>query len=217
GRRGRWSWWGFLPARDPGHPRGGVRDSRVRAPPQELGGDEELRRARVSGDFIVREGAPAEKVIARLQEILRTECKLPVTLTFREAERKVFVARGKFKLTPLPNQREGVVQVFAVQLVPDSGAGGGGGDLGRVFQMLGGFIDRRIVSEVEGAPAGEFSWLFHQRSPSTQETRRQDTNPEAVLHNVAVQTGLEFKEETRKARVLFVERAPDQRERPKER
>ena len=43
----------------------------------------------------------AAKVAAKLQDTLQKDCKLDVKLTFREVEREVVVAAGKFKLKPL--------------------------------------------------------------------------------------------------------------------
>src|SRR5437667_199960 len=61
--------------------------------PQEIEGDAALRRKRVGGDFIVREGESPAKLAARLEVILRQECKLPMRVTFRDVERKVIVAK----------------------------------------------------------------------------------------------------------------------------
>jgi hypothetical protein len=69
------------------------------------------------------------------------------------------------------------------------------------------FIERRIVGEVEEMPKAQMTWYYHRRSPFTAEERQEDTDPETVLKHVSDQTGLTFKEATRKVRVLFVERA----------
>src|SRR5262245_701512 len=89
--------------------------------PQELDGDAELLKKQIRGDFIVREGAPAEKVVARLQEILQRECKLPVKLSFHEEERKVYVASGKYQPKPLEGRKNNEVDIYGRQLVKDSG------------------------------------------------------------------------------------------------
>jgi RNA polymerase sigma factor (sigma-70 family) len=47
-------------------------------------GDQELLLKAVEGDFVARSEVPFEKIVARLQEILRDECKLPVRLTLEK-------------------------------------------------------------------------------------------------------------------------------------
>jgi hypothetical protein len=59
-------------------------------------GDEDLLKARIAADFVVREGVPAEKIISGLETILRTEFQTPVKLSLREVERKVYVANGEY-------------------------------------------------------------------------------------------------------------------------
>jgi hypothetical protein len=50
------------------------------------------------------------------------------------------------------------------------------------------------------------SWRLHERSPSTEETRREDHDPVAVLRNISAQTNLQFSKERRTVRLLFVEK-----------
>jgi hypothetical protein len=173
---------------------------------QDIDGHGELLEEPITGDFIVREGAPAEKVVARLDEILRKECELPMKLTLREVERDVFVVKGRWKSTPLAGRKENEVELYSKQLVPNSGAGGGSGDLARFLKAAGSFMGRRLVSEVEAPPKGEVSWYNNLHSPFTEEQRLEDTDPELVLKHLTEQTGLTFKEERRKVRILFVER-----------
>jgi hypothetical protein len=175
--------------------------------PEEIEGDADLLKEPIKGDFIVREEVAAEKVVSRLEEILRKECRMPVKLAFREVERKVIVATGKYAFKPLKQGRENEVEIYGKQLVENSGAGGGGGTFPEFLSWVGMFIERRIVGELDEMPKLRMSWNYHRRSPSTAEERREDTDPEAVLKHVTEQTGLTFKEAKRKVRVLFVERA----------
>src|SRR5262249_5889225 len=140
--------------------------------PEEIEGEGKLLKEQVTGDFIVREDAPVEKVVSRLEEILRQERKLPVKLTFREVERKVIVARGPYRPNPLPGRQENQVDIYGKQLVENSGAGGGSGDFRDFLNWVGMFIQRRMVNEVEDAPQGNISWYYHRRSPFTEEMRK---------------------------------------------
>jgi hypothetical protein len=177
--------------------------------PQEIEGDEALLKEEINGDWVVREGTPAEKVVPRLEEILRHEGKLPVLLALRDVERKVIVLRGTYRPMPLPGHDKGDIQLYGKDLVPDSGAGGGSGTFPEFLAAAGSFMGRRLVSEVEGVPP-EVGWRYHKRNLFTEQEAKEDTDPDGVLKHIADQTGLTFKEETRKVRVLFVTRAPGQ-------
>lgn len=182
-------------------------------PAHEVEGHEETLKLLVTGDFVLREGADPVKVAAQLQHILQNECKVDVTLNFREVEREVIVARGKFKVAPLDPAKKNYVEVYAVELTPDY-AGGGGGPVPYFLRHLNAWVNQRfgdnitrIVNEAEFDPKEMVSWHFNMRSENGRATHFDaDAEPTAVLKNVAAQTGLTFKTEKRKVRVLFVER-----------
>jgi hypothetical protein len=67
------------------------------------------------------------------------------------------------------------------------------------------YVCALAMHQVENAPR-KLSWHDNFRSPFTKEAHEEDSNPEAVLKNLAAQTGLTFREETRRVRVLRVER-----------
>ena len=171
--------------------------------PQEIEGDQALLDKEIQGDFIVRKGLSAEKFVECLEPILRRECGLPVKLALREAERRVFVARGKYRFLPIAGH-SGLV-IYGKELFPYSGSGAGTDDFPKMLQTVGAAITRPIINEVQEAPKGKTSWEFNFRAVATAEQRDEDTEPTAVLGHLAEQTGLTFKEETRKVRVLFVE------------
>ena len=172
--------------------------------PQEIEGDEKLIRTQVEGDFVVRLGVAPQKLVSDLERILRTECDLPVRLSLREEERKVIVTSGQYEYSPVAGYK-GIV-IYGKALVPDSGAGGGSGDFDKFLQSVGSFIGRRLVSDLQDPPKNRLSWSYHRRSPFTAQMRKEDTDQTLVLKHLTEQTGLEFREETRKVRVLLVER-----------
>src|SRR6185436_19025761 len=110
-------------------------------------GDAELLNKVFRGDFIMRTGVPREKLLARLEEIMRTEVKMSVRFVFRDVERKVFVATGEYKYNPLDGRKDNEIDIYGPQLVKDSGAGGGSGNFDEFLGWVGMFIDRRVVSE----------------------------------------------------------------------
>lgn len=187
---------------------------------QQIEGPTELLRKPTTGDWVVRDGASADSLLEQLQQILQDELSLPVKLKLRIVERPVYVARGAYQLTPLPGrQAEGKliltdetlttdnIEIFGKQLVPNSGAGGGCGNFDTFLGWLGRWIGTPIVSEVKSPPKKTLCFQLHERTPSTEETRREDHDPKLVLANITAQTGLEFAQETRPVKLLFVEPA----------
>ncbi|MDB5306576.1 MAG: sigma-70 family polymerase sigma factor [Gemmataceae bacterium] len=181
------------------------------ASPVEVEGDQALLEAQAPGDFVVREGAAAGKVLPRLEMILQRECELPVKFWLSEVEREVVVVRGKFASTPREGREKYTIDVFSRRPIPDTRAGGGSGDLTRFLVGIESFTRRRLVNEVGQLPKDTLTWYFHLRSPFTAEERAEDTDPEAVFRTVAAQTGLTFETEKRKVRVLFVEKMDEKK------
>jgi hypothetical protein len=175
--------------------------------PQEVEGDAQLLATGIGADFVVREGAPADKIVARLQEILDKEFEIPLKLTLREEERKTHVLSGKYKFTATaagPSEKR--LEIYAQELSNPMIGGGGGGTFPEFAQWLGRFIGRRVViGDVEGAPK-TLSWHDnHPDGPFTQQQWDAAHAPEPVLKRIAEQTALTVREETRRVRVLVVE------------
>ncbi|MBX9625266.1 MAG: hypothetical protein K2X82_15775, partial [Gemmataceae bacterium] len=180
-------------------------------PAQTVEGDEELLAAKVTGDFVLRAGADRAKVAAALQKVL-ADLGVPARLTVRDEERQVVVLKGKWASKPLDGKDKDHVELYSQALIEPGGAGSGSGPLPEFVRGLQGFVGRRVVAEVEGAPKA-VSWRLNVRSPmekdpaTGKDTLAEDTEAEPVLRNVCAQTGLTFAVEARKVPVLFVERA----------
>jgi RNA polymerase sigma factor (sigma-70 family) len=175
---------------------------------QEIEGDDELLQKAVRADFVVRQGAPAEKVVASLEKILRKEFGLPVKLAFQEVLRNVYVASGKYRLTPVAGRPENHVEIYAKDLSDRKAGGGGSGDFAALLKQAGSFIGKRIVAgDITDAPKGRLSWHYNLPDGAFTDAEWQAAHdPEGVLKHLAEQTGLTFKEESRKVRVLVAER-----------
>jgi hypothetical protein len=188
-------------------------------PPEEVEGDRDLRwNVPVRGDFVVREGAAAEKVVPRLEEILNQELNVPVKLTLGEVDRTVYVLSGKYKFTPARGGAENHIELYSKELYKDLspippgadrplplGADWGGGDLAQFAQALGRFVDRRVVlGKVEGQPA-QVGWHENQTGEAPQLWEAEHAL-EPVLKHVTEQAGLTVTKETRRVRALVVER-----------
>ncbi len=172
--------------------------------PQEVEGDQQILDTQVSGDFVLRSGESPEHVVESLEAILRDEPKLPVRLRFRDVKRQVYVLRGEYKFTPLPDYPDSI-QIYGDKLAANSGAGGGGGNFAEFTRWVGMWIERPVIGEVENGPKS-LSWRYHLAAPFTAESRAAAKDARSVLRNLEGQTGLKFAEETREIRVLFVDR-----------
>src|SRR5262249_14207074 len=94
--------------------------------PFEIEGDARLLDTEIGGDWIVREGIPAEQLIRPLEAILQRALRRRITLALRRVERDVVVARGRYQSSPLPGYGEGHVEIYGRKLSPNGGGGGRG-------------------------------------------------------------------------------------------
>jgi beta-lactamase regulating signal transducer with metallopeptidase domain len=181
-------------------------------------GPAELLSSPAPGDWVVRVGAPQELIAAQFETILRKDLKIPARLSVREVHRPVIVATGDYRFTPLPGRAgqetliltdETVttdpIEIFASEIIPDSGSGGGTGSLDEMLQWVGAWIELPVVSEVQEQPSRQISWRLNGRTPFTEAMRAEDHDADKVLANVAKQTGLRFRRETRPVRVVVAE------------
>jgi len=166
-----------------------------------------------TGDYVVRDGADPEKVVAQLQAILRKECGLKATFRFKDAEGPVRVLTGRYEPKPLDGRKPNEVELYAKHLGDRTTGGGGTGSFDEFLAALERHVGCRVaVEKVEALPA-KLSWHYNVRSPMLKDPTRgidtfaEDTDAEAVLANVAAQTGLKVQVEKRKGRVLVVEPA----------
>ncbi|HEX4610233.1 MAG TPA: sigma factor-like helix-turn-helix DNA-binding protein [Urbifossiella sp.] len=174
----------------------------------------------MEGDFVIRKGAPLEKLLPGLQKAIG-ECEMDVpkahpVFSLKEEEQDVFVVSGKFKITPRKWRGAGEVDVYADEAVLNKeGFGEFGGtvttsvhsDPPRLFvRELGAFLNRRMVWEAEDTAGVPFRAYTHYRSEDRANAAQfaADRDPEKVLWNVSEQTGLVFRTERRKVQVLNV-------------
>ena len=167
-------------------------------PEQEIEGDQAILTKGIAADFIVRDGASPEQVVARLAEILKEKFKMSVKISIKDEEREVFVVQGKCKSVA------DRIEVYGYKIIDPSEGGGGEGSFREMLGHVGDWIKCRIVAEVEDAPK-QVSWHFNWRPPFTKELLAQDQNPESVMKHLGEQTGLTVSKEARKVRVYQVE------------
>jgi hypothetical protein len=177
----------------------------------EFEGPENLLSIDLIGDWVVRPRATREQKLAALARVMKESTGRLVTFEKREVERDVVVAKGQFKLAPLPGQGRGnQVYLYVDPFKPNDGGGGGAGDLPRFLDTLGTRVRLRVVDETDGPPPAKFGWE-HQRSSYLS---REPAGPErdrklrALLDNVFKQTGLKFETARRKVPVWFLTEGP---------
>lgn len=186
--------------------------------PQRVEGDAALLATEVPGDWIVRNSPDVAAGVEELERILQKDAGLDLRLTFRDVPREVYVAAGDYQFQPQPGQKAEAtiiytdrtakldpIDIFGKERVPDSGAGGGTGNLEELLEWTGRWIACPIVSEVGKQPTRELTWRLHEQSLQTDETRGEAHDPELVLANLSAQTGLTFRKEKRPLKILFVE------------
>ncbi len=171
----------------------------------DIDGDAELLKTPVTGDFIVRDGASQEQIINGLQEILTDACDLPVRMRLMDAPRPVLVARGAYQFKPATGGSPDQIEVYArtPRTTRSRGDESRRGDLDAFLEWMGRFLNRRMASGVENPPTEVLRWHTNRLRPPWDPVAEW----EQVLEHVTEQTGLTFHEETRRVRVLLVERA----------
>jgi uncharacterized protein (TIGR03435 family) len=174
--------------------------------PQEIEGDQQLLKSRFDGDFVAREGVAQDKLVAGLADLLRRDFKLPIKMSVREVERSVIVANGEYRFTPAPGGKQDAIEIYEKNLNADI-LGGGTGDLKTFVNWVGMYIDQRmVVGDVDGAPEQQILWQYH-GFMATEELGNEPKDVAAVLKHVTKQTGLTFRRQKQKVRVVFVEKA----------
>lgn len=148
------------------------------------------------GDWIVRDGATTEAILADLHTILLDRFKADVRFEKNEVTKDALVATGRYRLQRIPDATAGDLQVFSnVMDHPkpgDSIMGGGSTSPVEFWIILGGYIGIPIVDEATNEPA-EIYWLLSRSiaNAENQSVRQQ------IIDNITKQTGLVFKRQKR--------------------
>ena len=84
-------------------------------------------RLHIEGEFVARDGTPAEQLVPRLERILCEELKLRFASNSPNRS-EVIVVAGKYESKPLPGRQPNMIDLFAV-IRAGLEAGGGSGTL----------------------------------------------------------------------------------------
>jgi hypothetical protein len=139
------------------------------------------RGMRLSGDWVVREGADEGEKLAALAKILERDWGFKSRYERKEVEREVIVARGTWT-TPA----HATIDLFArAQGVL---RGTAEGDRAEFLRALAELADAPVIDECK-SPGAQLKWSYHDVRPG------EAVGPDVVeplLMNVARQTGLEL-------------------------
>ena len=115
------------------------------------------------------------------------------------------VVRGRYRYSPMPGRSNNEIEIYGESLDKRRASGGGGGKFPEFLKRVGVWIERPVVSEVEGPPKEGLGWRYN--SHFTEQERSKDHDEALVLQHLQEQTGLTFTRERKPIRILFIERA----------
>jgi RNA polymerase sigma-70 factor (ECF subfamily) len=151
----------------------------------------------LNGDWIVRDGASTEAILADLQSILLDQFKTDLRFEKTETIKEALIATGNYQFRRLPQATSGGLQIFADTLdhprPGDSVQGGGNTPPAYLWVLLGETIALPVIDETTGEPP-KISWLL---SRSIQGAHQDPARRQQILDNISKQTGIVFKQEKR--------------------
>ena len=173
---------------------------------QEIEADDAIKNTEISGDFVFRSDASRDELLEGFFEIVNRELDLPWTFEWREVERDTIVVTGEFTYTPLlPDDAQ--IHFFGAKLNEDGSGGGSSGKLDTFLRSVGQWLEMPVVNEVENPPKKGFVWRYHHGFGGSEEERELARDPDVVLTNLHLQTGLSYLVEKRTVPLLFIESA----------
>jgi len=199
----------------------------------EMLGDRKLKFTFIPGDWVVRDGVPAEKMLQGLGAVLREECNVPVRLRLAEADRPVIVVAGTYTYRPMPGRRtvtedhkfgyegsdlQDYDQLEIFQHDRDGLTQVRSGNFDELLSFLTDRIHRPVIDGGVKLPATMTSPKPSQREHLLEWRSREwwkirdaiadgTLDTAAILKHLSDQTGLTFSEGTRRGRVVLIERA----------
>ncbi len=173
---------------------------------REFEGDPILLEQLIPGDWIKREEATREELLAAFEKILNEELNLRIRFVPNEVERDVFICSGAFDFHPLGGEYGNKkIHLFVEKPDPaDNIQGGGGiGDLDNFLNYVGRLGKKRIINADRTVVKG-LTWRQHS-STSDWQFKEDTALFEMLLKNVSRQTSLRFKKERQKERIWLVQ------------
>ncbi len=184
----------------------------------------------IPGDIVYTNSLPIDKALAGVESVIRRELNVPLTLSLRFVDRRVFVLRGRFAFKRLPFKEPGnaprisggrvvepLIEIYgsgafdaddtvmggsllSIAAAPDPGKIASAWFARSVSNWIG---DRQVIIEAEGFPQ-TIGWRAHVPKPGVGQAQEIAHDPARVLTHICEQTGLTWAEETRLVRRIIV-------------
>ncbi len=174
----------------------------------EYDGPEELLSIELPGDWIIRDEVTQKVKLKALEQLIAEELSRTIQFEKRTVERQVIVATGSFKFHPPSETYEHKsVHLYADELDPDEGSGGGTADSVNDFILrLGSLVDMPVVDHTESSKKIKVPYRHHRSSylRRIKDKAEKASKLEILLANLTKQTELQFRIEKRPVEVWFI-------------
>jgi len=186
----------------------GVLNGVVRLESYEYDGPAELLGLELPGDWIIRDERPQEVKLGALEALIEEELGRKVRFAKRPVTREVIVATGRFKFHPPVGTYENTsVHMYADEVDPDEGSGGGTADsLAEFLQALGDRVNMPVIDRTKPEQATSVPYRHHRSSSVYREADEQGRARKLrlLLEHLTEQTELQFEVTTQPVEVWFV-------------
>ena len=195
GKAERWSW-----STAPGTVTSALEAAGVEA--VDLDGTRDLFDLPVPGDWIVREGADREDILADVQRALAEATDGRIKIEPGKIEKDVVVARGRyaFKSWPGAPRDPDNIHIFTDEIDLEEGSGGGTDSLAGFLRHVASVIGQKLIDETDPHP-GEVEW---RNNRSAHDATKTPAQRDRLLQNITDQTSLKFTVERREVDVWRV-------------
>jgi RNA polymerase sigma factor (sigma-70 family) len=161
-----------------------------------------VRAMRLSGDWVVRQGAGDAQKFAALSQIVERDWGRRIRFQKQAVEREVLVATGQFK-PPGADRKEPLIDLFTTARPTDNAKVQG--DLPGLLRTVGELAGLMIVDESPQADA-KLAWRFG--TGVRPNTTLSAEHAALLLDHLSEQTGLEFKRDIRPVELWVGREAP---------
>jgi RNA polymerase sigma factor (sigma-70 family) len=183
---------------------GGILETLLGLKPYEVEGPVELLQLELKADWVYRKGTPPLVMCRALEEAVRKDFQRPVSISLRQVERPVIVARGRFQ-PPAGSSvdKEKTVHFYLGAVAPAEGNPGTFASVRELLRDFSDIIRERIINEaIEPGPL-KLKWQNHLPSDIAFDRHKMEKIGPA-LERLSRQTGLEFRIERRKVDIWQV-------------
>lgn len=174
----------------------------------EYNGPIELLNLKLPGDWIIRNEMPQDVKLAALENLIEAELGRHIRFEKRSINREVIIASGRFKFHPPVGTYESTsVHMYADEVDPDEGSGGGTDDsLAEFLETLGNRVNIPVIDRTEPIQEISIPYRHHRSSAVFREPHEQERARKLrlLLDHLTEQTELQFEVTTQPVEIWFV-------------